>query len=456
MSTTEQNLQALHRELDWLGAVISQVICRYLKQEGHEQHWTELEPPDLYASVYHDLIQNWQLNIFERLALALTLAPHLKPETLDIFFGVNQLTGRGFSEFGGLTDKTFSGFLPTGQTLIFLLSANDPDWQVEVARILSPSHRFAAEQFIRLETENNNLPRVSGALTLSEPWLHYLLTGERVRPEHSASFPASPITTTLNWEDLVLEYRVRLQIEEIRAWINHGDTLMQQWGLANKIKPGYRAVFYGPPGTGKTLTAALLAKSTGREIYRVDLSMIVSKYIGETEKNLGRVFDAASYKDWILFFDEADALFGKRTTATTSNDRHANQQTGYLLQRIEDFPGTVILATNLKSNMDEAFTRRFQSMIHFTMPSPQERRLLWRNAFHNVCELGDNVDINKIADEHELAGGAIINILRQCALTAISQNRRVVHQEDLMVGIRRELGKDHKTLRATYSPLATS
>ncbi|MCF7483168.1 ATP-binding protein [Vibrio sp. J1-1] len=107
---------------------------------------------------------------------------------------------------------------------------------------------------------------------------------------------------------------------------------MQEWQLAKKVKPGYRAVFSGPPGTGKTLTAALLGKSTDRDVYRVDLSMVVSKYIGETEKNLSRVFDAASYKEWILFFDEGDALFGKRTEASSSNDRHANQLTGYLLQ----------------------------------------------------------------------------------------------------------------------------
>lgn len=137
-------------------------------------------------------------------------------------------------------------------------------------------------------------------------------------------------------------------------------------------------MFSGPPGTGKTLTAALLGKSTGRDVYRVDLSMVVSKYIGETEKNLSRVFDAASYKEWILFFDEGDALFGKRTEASSSNDRHANQLTGYLLQKIEDFPGTVIVATNLKSNMDEAFTRRFQNMVHFTIPGPEERLQLWK------------------------------------------------------------------------------
>ena len=221
---------------------------------------------------------------------------------------------------------------------------------------------------------------------------------------------------------------------------------MNDWGLLKKIKPGYRALFYGPPGTGKTLTVSLLGKVSNREVYRVDLSMIVSKYIGETEKNLSRIFDIAQYKDWILFFDEADALFGKRTEANSSNDRHANQQTSYLLQRIEDFPGVVILASNLKGNMDAAFTRRFQSMIHFTLPEINERYQLWENAFSGICTLHPDIDLWKIAENYELAGGAIINVLRFCALAAVTRNDTVVTKEELLEGIRKEFKKENKTI----------
>lgn len=449
MTAQYHNLTALYRELDWLAAVIQQVIGSYLKHEGHENHWLDIPSPDLTNndSVYAQMMRDWQCNVYERLALALAMAPHIKPELLDIFFGVNQMIDRSFSEFGGVTDKSFSGFLPTGQTLAFLVSGNDPDWRLDAMHIISPQHKFFAEQIISLEASDPKLPVLSGVLTLSDQWLHYFMTGEHVRPELSASFPASPITSPLNWNDLILDYTVMAQVEEIRAWLTHGDALMNNWGLAKKVKPGFRAVFYGPPGTGKTLTAALLGKSTGREVYRVDLSMIVSKYIGETEKNLGKVFDAASYKNWILFFDEADALFGKRTSATTSNDRHANQQTGYLLQRIEDFPGTVILATNLKANMDDAFTRRFQAMINFTMPSANQRLQLWQHAFNGVCELEPDVNLEKIAQDHELAGGAIINVLRYCALNAINHDKNSVAYDDLITGIKREFRKDNRTIK---------
>lgn len=448
-SPLNANLAALEVELDWLEAVIAQVIASYLKHDGHEQHWSDIPLPNLQHdnSIYAHHVREWKLDRFERLTMALALAPHLRPACLDIFFGVNARTERSFTEFGGQLDKSFSGFLPTGQTLVFLISANDPAWRLHALEVLAPQHRFAAEQIISLDASESHLPQLSGVLCMSDQWLHYLVTGEKVRPELNPAFPASPITTPLEWSDLVLDYHVMAQVAEIRAWLTHGHTLMHQWGLGSKVKPGYRAVFYGPPGTGKTLTAALLGKSTGRDVYRVDLSMIVSKYIGETEKNLGKVFDVASYKDWILFFDEADALFGKRTQALSSNDRHANQQTGYLLQRIEDFPGTVILATNLKSNMDEAFTRRFQSMIHFNMPEAPQRLQLWKNAFDGVCELAPDIDLPKLAQDHELAGGSIINVLRYCALAAISREQRLVEREDMINGIKREFRKDNKTVK---------
>ncbi|WP_228449041.1 ATP-binding protein [Vibrio spartinae] len=445
----ERNLNALYREMEWLSMVINQVICSYLKQDGYENHWLEIPPPSLEQndSLFANLMLEWELNTFERLALDLALAPAIRPEVLDILFGMNQMIERGFSEFGGITDKAFSGFIPTGQTLNFLVTANDPQWRLEVMYILSPHHRLMAEQVTELLPVDPALPDWAGVFKASESWLNYLITGEQIRPELSTSFPAHILETPLQWEDLVLDYRVMNQVEEIRAWLAYGATLMHEWHLDQKVKPGFRAVFFGPPGTGKTLTAALLGQSTGRAVYRVDLSMVVSKYIGETEKNLAKVFDAASYKDWILFFDEADALFGKRTEATSSNDRHANQQTGYLLQRIEDFPGTVILATNLKANMDEAFTRRFQSMIQFAIPGSEERLQLWRNAFDNVCELSPEIQLQHIAAEFEVTGGQIVNILRQCALQAIRRGARVVRRDELLNSIRQEFLKDNKTIK---------
>lgn len=440
-------IKIVQEEIDWLQRVIDQVICSYLMQEGHENKWEDIPVPDLseQSSAYARTVNEWSLTAYQRLALALAMAPHIRPEILDIFFGKNKIYDRGFTEFGGMIDKNHSGFLPTGQTFCFLITATNLELRSEVINVFSYDAILIKEQVLWLSETEDYIPRLNGVLTISNSWLHYFLTGNKPDIVQSSSFPAQRITTNLTWDDIVLDDLVMNQVNEINTWLEHGTTLLNEWGLSAKIKPGYRALFYGPPGTGKTLTATLLGAASGREVYRVDLSMIVSKYIGETEKNISKIFETARHKEWILFFDEADALFGKRTAANSSNDRHANQQTAHLLQQIEDFPGVVILASNLRANMDEAFTRRFQSIIHFTMPSPEERFQLWTNAFSGTCKLSPEIDLYKVAEDYELAGGAIINVLRYCALSTIRRKDSVVLPQELFEGIKREFKKENKT-----------
>ncbi|MDH3970079.1 MAG: ATP-binding protein, partial [Rhodospirillales bacterium] len=232
------------------------------------------------------------------------------------------------------------------------------------------------------------------------------------------------------------------QIEEISTWIEHGETLMNDWGMAPKLRPGYRSLFYGPPGTGKTMTACLLGKATGRDVYKIDLSLVVSKYIGETEKNLAKVFDQAQHKGWILFFDEADAFFGKRSEIKDAHDRYANQEISFLLQRVETFDGIAILASNLRENLDEAFTRRFESIIYFPMPRPEERQRLWRQGFSPKAQLAESLDMEKVAREHELSGGSVMNVIRHASLQALKDGGRTIGPEDVLQGIRREYAKE--------------
>jgi SpoVK/Ycf46/Vps4 family AAA+-type ATPase len=216
--------------------------------------------------------------------------------------------------------------------------------------------------------------------------------------------------------------------------------------MHRKIKPGFRALFYGPPGTGKTMAATLLGKFTKHDVYRIDLSSLVSKYIGETEKNLSTLFERAENKKWILFFDEADALFGKRTNVRDAHDRFANQEVSYLLQRIEDFSGLSILASNFKSNMDDAFTRRFQSLVYFPMPQPAERLTLWKNTFPQAVRLANDIDMKAISDKYELTGSNIVNIVHYCCLQALSAQTNIITKENLITGITRELTKENKVV----------
>jgi SpoVK/Ycf46/Vps4 family AAA+-type ATPase len=260
----------------------------------------------------------------------------------------------------------------------------------------------------------------------------------------SPDFPARHIETRLSWSDIVLHPGTLGQVQEIEVWLRHGNTLMGEWGMAPKLRPGYRALFYGPSGTGKTMTACLLGKATGREVYKVDLSLVISKYIGETEKNLGRVFDQAQHKGWILFFDEADALFGKRSDTRDAHDRYANQEVSFLLQRIEVFDGIAILATNQKDNMDRAFARRFESIIYFPIPRQEERVRLWRQGFSAKARFEESVDLDKIAAQHEMCGGSIMNVVRHASLQALESGNGVVTLDTLQQGIRREQSKEGK------------
>ena len=216
--------------------------------------------------------------------------------------------------------------------------------------------------------------------------------------------------------------------------------------MRTKLKPGYKVLFHGPPGTGKTLTAALLGKLYKLDVYRIDLSMVISKYIGDTEKNLEKVFKKAENKNWILFFDEADSLFGKRSHISDAHDKYANQEISYLLQRLEDYPGLVILASNMRSNVDEAFTRRLQAVIHFPKPQARERFQIWLNAFSRQCTPPSREELARLAELYELTGGAIISVVQFASLLALSRDDKTITIEDLLQGVKKELRKEGKTI----------
>ena len=398
----------------WFNQVLKVAIQLYFQQGCEYNSIKDIEPPS--DGWLENVVGQKDISFEERFIVMLALMPHVSPQSLDIFFAQNKNFARQYTEFGGWKGLSHAGFLPTGETAAFVLAGDDVEKRKDVVRIFGKEHWFNRQCILRLEGANDGEPFLSGQLRVSEDFLYKVLLDSEYKPDYSIGFPAQRITTELQWHDMILDYGVATELEEINTWLHNGDEIMKKWGLSKFMKAGYRALFYGPPGTGKTLAATLLGKKNNMDVYRVDLSMIVSKYIGETEKNLAKVFDMAENRNWILFFDEADALFGKRTSTNTSNDRHANQEVAYLLQRIENFPGTVILATNLKSNIDEAFSRRFQSVVYFPMPSEELRRDLWHNMLPKKW-LGQNADkLLTQAAETELSGGSIINVVRKCAL----------------------------------------
>jgi len=441
-----RNADDLNRELEWFADVLDARLKAYFRTQSTPPPMTDVPPPDVSASdsCYAQFVRELKPCPAERLVVVLALIPHIRPQLLDVLWCKNEQTDRGFTEFGGLHGSTHGGFMPTGETATFILAGDDLAARFAVSRLFEGDHFFARRNVLRLGPVAPGEPALSGALTISRESLHRFTTGVEHKPAFSSEFPARLIETQLEWKDLVLPAATLEQFEEIQHWILHGQQLLHDWEMSKKLQPGFTSLFSGPPGTGKTLSACLIGKRCGRDVYKIDLSMIVSKWVGETEKNLDSIFNLAEHKQWIIFFDEADALFGKRTKVSDAHDRYANQEVSFLLQRVEEFNGVVILASNMKTNIDDAFVRRFQSLVHFPMPRPSERLRIWRNAFSPKAVLEDRIDLPRIAEKYDLSGGTIMNVVRYSSLRALSRGSNTILLDDMEEGIRRELVKEGK------------
>ncbi len=434
---------SFYAELGWLSSIIENRISQ---NTGSVKTKLTKPPSEVgYEDFYAVHIKQFKLNTEEKLLLILALAPHLCPDFFDKVIRKKLSKSGDFPQLGGVRGKNFRGFLPTGETALFTLAGDDLEKRFEVQKLFDSDHFFAKQQILWLENPPQGEPAMSGRIIMSQEYVELFTLGKISAPRFGMNFPAQRIETQMDWEDLVLPTQTMNSIKELEVWVQHGDTLLYQWKLANKLKPGYRVLFHGPPGTGKTLTASLLGKYTGKDVYKIDLSMVVSKFIGETEKNLANLFDKAENKDWILFFDEADALFGKRTNVRDAHDKYANQEVSFLLQRTESYSGLVILATNFKSNIDDAFTRRFQSHIYFPKPKYAERQLLWQKAFPEKVTL-DGIDLSNVARQYELTGAHIMNVVQYACLQSLSKKTNKISQKDLIDGIKKEYSKEGKSL----------
>lgn len=444
------NISVLQQAIDYLAHILQWQVRTCFKRDDQEQPGaTSPNLPDSWLATDVPLtqfIRTHKLERFEQLTLLIALAPHLQPDFLDQWITAQLPQAGDYPQIGGWRGSIHRGFLPTGQTVLFLLGGIDFSKRFYYQTLFREDHLFANQRIIYLEPVPDGEPRMSGKLIMSQDYVDWFTQGQFSRPQFSVSFPAQRITTEMDWDDLVLNTQTSQQIQDLKAWIDHGKTLLYDWGMKKSLKLGYRVLFYGPPGTGKTLTASLLGKYTGKDVYKIDLSMVVSKFIGETEKNLANLFARAESKDWILFFDEADALFGKRTNVRDAHDKYANQEVSYLLQRVENYDGLIILSSNLKSNIDEAFMRRFQAIINFPMPSSKERLQLWKMAFPGQVTLASSVDLIQLSTDYELSGADIMNIVQYCCLQVLKQNSPELTQDEILAAIKREFSKTGKII----------
>jgi AAA+ superfamily predicted ATPase len=270
----------------------------------------------------------------------------------------------------------------------------------------------------------------------------------RQQSNRKLSALARKIKPNYTWDQIILPSDRIQQLREICNSVKHRAVVYDQWGFDRKLSlgKGLNVLFAGPPGTGKTMAAEIIAGELALDVYKIDLSCVVSKYIGETEKNLSRIFLEAETSNAILFFDEADALFGKRSEVRDAHDRYANIEVGYLLQKMEEYEGVVILATNFRKNMDEAFVRRMHFTVEFPLPGQQERLRIWENIWPAGAPRGEDLDLEYVSRRFELSGGNVRNIALGAAFLA-ADNGGVVNMTHLLHAMRREYQKMGKVIR---------
>jgi hypothetical protein len=292
------------------------------------------------------------------------------------------------------------------------------------------------------------------AVTLSANNTSAVLTLEnlcRARVGHHMCDIAQLVSARFSFSDLVLPASTQHSLREIIARRANAQQVLYQWRVADLFNQadGSSVLFIGPSGTGKTMTASVIANSLGLNMFRVDLSGVVSKYIGETEKNLEKIFAAAALSEVVLFIDEADALFGKRSEVKDAHDRYANIETSYLLQKMEDHRGLVILASNFAQNIDDAFFRRFSSVVEFSLPNQQDRLCLWGKLQQLQAPLDDNIDLEFLAERFDISGGHIKNCIVAAAFQAAEQQQPISMQM-LIRAVSREYAKIGKPISRNH------
>lgn len=364
----------------------------------------------------------------------------INPQVVRLLLQPSGLDSRLTSYCQLIQAKLYSNILSLPKnTQNKLLTLVKQDWQ-QKQEVESPSIKDSA---IFVE-ESNNQPIPEKP----QPSFTDLCTAARNQSGHHLTTLARKIESKYAWEDIVVQPNQLTQLKDICKEAQYQNLVHHQWGFAAKLSlgKGLNVLFSGSPGTGKTMAAEVIAHELQLDLYKIDLSQIVSKYIGETEKNLNRIFTAAANSNAILLFDEADALFGKRSEIQDSRDRYANIEVSYLLQKMEEYEGIAILTTNLRSNMDEAFERRLRFIIEFSLPDAKNRLQIWQKIFPKNAPCSPDIDLEFLAENLEITGANISNIALTAAFLA-TDGGAVLKMSHLIQAIRREYQKMGRILR---------
>ncbi|NJM09123.1 ATP-binding protein [Candidatus Gracilibacteria bacterium] len=312
----------------------------------------------------------------------------------------------------------------------------------ETLQVLASTFRLSGGQIRAAATMARTLARWRSGEAQPTIKVEELFVACRAQSSGKLDSLAHKVGTTYSWHDIVLPAEQLAMLREVCIQVRHRRIVLESWGFDKHLAmgKGVNVLFAGTSGTGKTMAAEIVAGDLGLELYKIDLSMMVSKYIGETEKNLDKIFTAAREANAILFFDEADAIFGKRSEVKDAHDRYANIEVGYLLQKMESYDGVVILATNLRKNLDDAFVRRLHVAIEFPFPEEPDRQRIWRKVFPPDAPLAADVDVGFLAKQFKLAGGNIRNIALLSAYLAAEDGEHI-RMRHIVRAVKREYQK---------------
>jgi AAA+ superfamily predicted ATPase len=441
-----QNVEVIESDIDILRELFRQ---RFGQSENPAApiEWPALDPE---AGPYSNIC--CKLSAAERTLLLFSLLPHYAPEVLrELIAPVQQGLIIANAHVGGYVKRTSQQFIPTLQTILFACAGTDKAEQQLFYRALALEGSLLKRQIISLRSFEYSEPVISDKELipdLAEEYVHFILQGRQPRPDFGKNFPAKILVTDKEWDQLVLNPVTKRNVNLLIDWVEHGVSFSNE--TKGFFNPGFPALFYGPPGTGKSLSAALIGKHCGLNVFRVDASRIVSKYIGETEKNLVALFERMKLendrelKKPILFFDEADVLFSKRTEVKDAKDKWANMETSVLLPLIEEYGGLVIVATNLEYNLDPAMDRRFQLKIKFPALSYNERVLVWDKGLPPAYSYPASNSSSELA-RYKLSPASIINVLKGGCMAAHKRGSKIVTGKDMEHYISLEFGKSGLT-----------
>ncbi|MEO1054442.1 MAG: ATP-binding protein [Bacteroidota bacterium] len=428
--------QAVYLELNWLLQVIRYRCLSPQEKSGIEDLLVhEIEMPSLPTESHYGQWVNTQgLNVQDRILLALTMSASINDAILYPFIELsrNPLVA---PFIGGQTQANGKRFIASLQTLLYLLGGTDLHVQAQYQMYFrSRQHQLAKwgidiKSFQAMRTGYSDITDEwkNLVVNLQPAFWRYFMGGEMPKPEENQQLPLTLLESKMNFADLVLPTHVVDQLKPVIAFAQRGQEFITDQSMGGHFKSGYVVLLHGDPGTGKTLIATTIGQHTGLKTYQLDVSQVVSKYIGETSKNMGKVFDEleraiswAEGEQCILFIDEADAIMGKRSEVSDSKDRYANLDVSFLLQRLEQFSGLVILASNYPQNLDDAFSRRIQTQIMVTAPNVQERERLWEIYRPAGINWPDGQLVEQMSKHFALTGAQIANIMKQASLMAFA------------------------------------